>query len=111
MKRAAKILIILYVAIPYIYLKLFFNNIVINTKIDIFNLVLALKLDMAAAAGRRPLAQVLRNSLSEHPPSPASTRGLRDTDTRMAAGAGRRPLAQVLRNSLSGHPPSSATAR
>ena len=31
----------------------FFNSIVINTKIDIFKLVLAINLDMAAAAGRR----------------------------------------------------------
>lgn len=32
---------------------IFFNSIVINTKIDIFKLVLAINLDMAAATGRR----------------------------------------------------------
>lgn len=52
-KKSAKIHIIPYAAIQYPHLKLFFNNIVINTKIDIFKLMLALNLDMAAAAGRR----------------------------------------------------------
>lgn len=52
-KKSAKIHIIPYAAIQYPHLKLFFNNIVINTKIDIFKLMLALNLDMAAAARRR----------------------------------------------------------
>ena len=89
---------------------------------------------MDAACGRRPLAQVLRNSLPGHPPLSATKRdtiqnaissqrrersytpvaGDSCCDNglfHMDAACGRRPLAQVLRNSLPGHPPLSATKR
>ena len=89
---------------------------------------------MDAACGRRPLAQVLRNSLPVHPPPSAMKRdpiqnaisGQRRERSytpvagdsccdnglfHMDAACGRRPLAQVLRNSLPGHPPLSATKR
>ena len=73
-KRSAKIHIIPYAAIQYPHLKLLFNNIVISANCDLLKLLLTTKLYMAAAVGRRPLAQVLRNSLSGHPPSSATTR-------------------------------------
>ena len=93
---------------------------------------------MDAACGRRPLAQVLRNSLPGHPPLSATKRRYHNKchiqpETRevvhascrrqllhsvadnglfyMDAACGRCPLAQVLRNSLPGHPPLSATKR
>ena len=93
---------------------------------------------MDAACGRRPLAQVLRNSLPGHPPLSATKRRYHTKchirpETRevvhascrrqllhsvadnglfhMDAACGRRPLAQVLRNSLPGRPPLSATTR
>ena len=94
---------------------------------------------MDAACGRRPLAQVLRNSLPVHPPPSAMKRDpiqnamssqrrersytpvagdscciallTMGSFTCMHAACGRRPLAQVLRYSLPGHPPLSATKR
>lgn len=75
-KKSAKIHIILYLTIQYDHLKLLFNNNVISVNYGLLKLLLTTKLDMAAVAGRCPLAQVLRNSLSGHPPSPATTRRL-----------------------------------